>query len=81
MPVTKGATRKLAADKRKTAVNQVVKLAFKEAVAKMRRRPSTKNLAAAYRQLDRAAKTHLIHKNKAARLKSRISKLLQKRSE
>lgn len=79
MPVTKGAIRKQRADNRRAAINLRVKKTFKEAVLAGRKHPTAKNLTAAYKRLDRAAKTHVIHKNKAARLKSRLAKLLQKK--
>jgi ribosomal protein S20 len=40
--------------------------------------PGKKTLSAAFKALDKSAKGHIIHKNKAARLKSRLSKLLKK---
>lgn len=43
----------------------------------MRQKPSAKSLTEAFQKLDRAAKSHVIHKNKAARLKARLSKLLR----
>lgn len=76
MPITKGAIRKLAADKRKQMINLRVKSAYKSAVSAMRKKPSAKALVTAFQKLDRAAKVNTIHKNKAARLKSRLSKLL-----
>lgn len=79
MPITKGAIRKLRADKSKTRINAVVKRVFREAVSKMRRHPTLKNLVEVYRRLDRAAKSKVIHKNKADRLKSRLSRLLRKK--
>lgn len=41
-----------------------------------RKKPTKKNLGSVFSELDRAAKKHVIHKNKAARLKSRLSKLV-----
>lgn len=79
MPITKGAIRKQRADKRKTKINLDVKKAFKEAVSKMRKSPTSKNLITVYQKLDRASKSQVIHKNKASRLKSRLSKLLKKK--
>lgn len=76
MPITKGAIRKLRADKRKDDINHAAKDAYKEAVTLMRKKPTAKNLTAVFSKLDRAAKTNLIHKNTASRLKSRLSKLL-----
>ncbi|MDO8488230.1 MAG: 30S ribosomal protein S20 [bacterium] len=78
MPITVGAIRKQRADKRRVVVNLRVKNLYKNAVKKMRQKPNAKALTEAFSRLDRAAKTHVIHKNKAARLKSRLSKLLAK---
>jgi small subunit ribosomal protein S20 len=77
MPITVGAIRKQRSDLRKAAVNKAVKSNYKEAVHDVRIKPSAENLSEAFRQLDRAAKNKVIHKNKAARLKSRLSKLLK----
>ena len=79
MPITKGAIRKLRADKKKTRINVLVKRTFREAVTKMRKHPTVKNLVEVYKKLDRAAKSRAIHKNKADRLKSRLAKLLKKK--
>jgi len=79
MPITKGAIRKLRADKSKTRINGMVKRAFREAVSKMRKHPTVKNLVEVYKRLDRAAKSQVIHRNKADRLKSRLSRLLRKK--
>ncbi len=81
MPITKGAIRKQRADKRKTAINLKVRLAYKQAVAQMRRKPTPKALQTAFAQLDRAAKGYIIHANKASRLKSRLAKLLAKKKK
>ena len=79
MPITKSAIRKLRADKRKAKVNLKVRRALKEAVAQMRKKPSAKNLTAMFSRADRAAKSGVIHKNKASRLKSRLSALIAKK--
>ena len=47
---------------------------MKAAVKAARQQPTPAKLKAAYQALDRAAKTRIIHKNKAARLKSRLTK-------
>jgi ribosomal protein S20 len=53
-----------------------VHTALQKLVKSMRKKPTQTSLAKAFRALDKAAKTHVIHKNKAARLKARLSKLL-----
>ena len=77
MPVTLSAKKKLRGDKKKTAVNILVKRRLKKAIKTMRRQPTKKNLYLATSLLDLAAKKRVIHKNKAARLKSRLAKFLQ----
>lgn len=77
MPVIKQAIKKVRQDRRKAEVNLKVKSAFKKAVSTFRKKPSEAGLTSVYKLLDRAAKTNVIHSNKAARLKSRLSKLVQ----
>ncbi len=77
MPVTKQAIKKVRQDKRKTTVNSKVKTAYKAAVIAFRKKPSAAGLPAVFKVLDKAAKTNVIHKNKASRLKSRLSKLIK----
>ena len=79
MPQTVGAIRKLRADKRKAAVNLATRTTYKQGVAAFKKKPSVKALVALYSKIDRAAKKKVIHKNKAARLKSRLSKLVSKK--
>jgi small subunit ribosomal protein S20 len=78
MPITVGAIRKLKADKRKTVINLKVKKSLKEVVSRMRKKPTEKNLKDLFVWADRAVKRRVIHKNKAARLKSRLSALVKK---
>jgi small subunit ribosomal protein S20 len=51
------------------------------AVKPMRQKPTKKAFQKASQALDRAAKKGVIHKKKASRLKSRLSKLLQKKKK
>lgn len=76
MPVIKQAIKKVRQDKRKTTINSVLRTNYKKAVLTSRRSKTEASLKAAFRALDRAAKTNVIHKNKASRLKSRLSKML-----
>jgi len=79
MPITKGAIRKLRADRAKTKMNLSVKKAYKAAITAMRSKPTLKKLEKVYSTIDRAAKVNIVHKNTAARLKSRLAKLLRKK--
>lgn len=74
MPLIKSAIKKLRKDKTRTARNKVKKDNLKSLIKKVRVAKTPENLQAVFSALDKAAKTNLIHKNKAARLKSRLSK-------
>lgn len=76
MPVTKQAIKKVRQDRRKTAMNLVVKKALRGAIHAFRKNPTKEELVNVFRLADRAAKTNVIHKNRASRIKSRLSKLL-----
>lgn len=81
MPITLGAIRKQRADKRKSIMNTRVKLGYKSAVLAMRKKKTAEALKEAFSRLDRAAKTGVIHKNKASRLKARLSKLVAQKAK
>ncbi|OGE64756.1 hypothetical protein A3I48_04220 [Candidatus Daviesbacteria bacterium RIFCSPLOWO2_02_FULL_36_7] len=74
MPIIRSAIKKVRKDKTRTARNKKRELTFKSLVKKARVSKAAKDLQAAFSALDKAAKVHLIHPNKAARLKSRLSK-------
>lgn len=75
MPLLANAKKALRVSKRKTDVNARVKSIVKTMVDKVKKSPSSENLAGAYSALDTAVRKHLMHKNKAARVKSQLSKL------
>lgn len=75
MPVTKSASKKLRQDKKRALANRNKKEELKKKIKVAQKSPTDKNVKAAISALDRAVKVHILHKNKAARLKSRLSKL------
>ena len=70
MPITKSAKKALAASERKRAHNAVLENKLKKALKKVDQKNSNETVSL----IDKMAKTHIISKNKAGRLKSRISK-------
>ncbi len=74
MPITKGAKKKLRQDEFRKQKNRATLTAMKTAVKIARTSPTPKHLEIAYSSLDTAAKKKAIHKNRAARLKSRLAK-------
>lgn len=78
MPLTKRAIKKLRHDRKREIVNDQTRSKLHQIIRKVRKAPSVKSLTSAYQALDKAAKTHVIHSNRASRLKSRLAKLLKK---
>ncbi len=80
MPILKSAKKALRVSKKKNIVNRKVKSQVKTTIDQAIKEPSPANLAKASSKIDRAVKKNLIHKNKAARVKSRLAKLKSKSS-
>lgn len=79
MPITKQAIKKLARDRVIAKKNASLRERLRDQVKNMRKTPTKKALSLVFSALDKAAKKHVIHANKAARLKSRLSRLLSKK--
>jgi len=84
MPITTSAKKALRQNVRHRAVNLAKKEAYKDAVrdfkklvADKKMDEAKKQLNAVYQSLDKAAKTNVIMKNTAARIKSRMSSKLK----
>ncbi len=78
MPLIKSAIKKMRKDKTRTERNKKREANFRKLVKAMRKTPNQKNLTTVFSALDKAVKVDLIHKNRASRLKSRLSHLLAK---
>lgn len=85
MPITKSAAKAMRVSRRRRAINLKTINKYKDAVRAVRRAIAEKKkeealklLQASYKQLDKAAKKRVIHANKAARLKSRLSVAIAK---
>lgn len=74
MPIIKSAIKKVRRDKTRTARNKKREKSLKALLKKARLQKTPANLQAVFSALDKAAKVNLIHPNKSARLKSRLSK-------
>lgn len=75
MPVIKSAKKKLRQDNKKQEENKKLKSLLKELIKRAVKTKDTKKIQNAVRVADRAAKKHIIHKNKAARIKSQLYKI------
>lgn len=74
MPVTKTAKRALRGSAKKRVVNTRIGSALDMAIRKVKRDKKQKDVSNVFSLLDRAAKSHVIHKKKADRIKSRITR-------
>ncbi len=72
MPISASAKKSLRVAKRQALENRTIKVRVKNQI----KRASAETIPATFSILDKAAKNGVIHKNKAARLKSRLSKQL-----
>jgi len=77
MPLIESAKKALRQDKRRTIVNRNIKEALRLALKEAREKRSSKSLSKAFSALDIAAKKNVIHRNKASRLKSRLTKFVK----
>lgn len=78
MPVTTTAKRALRGSKNKESINKIILGKLEAAVRIARKGKTAEKILKAVSLADRAAKKKVIHKNKAARIKSQLSKLLPK---
>lgn len=75
MPVIKSAIKKLRQDKKREKQNNILRDSVKTVVRLAKKSKSGKDISKAIATVDKAAKNNIIHKNKAARLKSTLSKI------
>lgn len=76
MPIIRSAAKKLRQARKRSLANKAQREELRRLVTGFRRRPSAKGLAGVSSKLAKAAKTRVIHRNKAARLLSRLAKLV-----
>ena len=85
MPITRSAKKALRQTKRRTIQNTARRDAYKTAIKLVRQHVAAKRVAdaeriipEAYQALDKAAKTNVINKAAAARMKSRLMAAIRK---
>ncbi|MBQ6323691.1 MAG: 30S ribosomal protein S20 [Bacilli bacterium] len=82
MPNIKSAKKRMRSNAKKAEVNTLVSSSMKTAIKKFEKEVKTgekeaasNNLNIALQRIDKAVTSGLVHKNKAARLKSRLTKM------
>lgn len=78
MPVTKTAKRALRSSTEKQKINKLTISKLDIAIRRAKKSKTRQTITKAVSLADRASKKKVIHKNKAARIKSSLSKLLPK---
>lgn len=78
MPVTKTARRALRSSKEKESFNKIAMGKLEGAIRLAKKSKSEAKIITAISLTDRAAKKKVIHKNKSARIKSQLAKLIPK---
>ena len=78
MPIIASAIKRLRQIKKRSEVNREGRDLLKKMVHDFRKNPTPSLFVKVVSRIDKAAKTKIIHANKASRLKSRLSKLLKK---
>jgi ribosomal protein S20 len=73
MPIIKSAKKRVRTAKKAGVRNSKTRRSLKSALKAFVKTPSGKGLSSAQSNLDKAVKKNVIHKNKAARLKSRAA--------
>jgi ribosomal protein S20 len=74
MPILANAKKALRVSKRKAAVNQPVRSRLKTAVDGAKKKATPESLSSAFSAVDKAVKRNIIHRKKAARIKSNLAK-------
>lgn len=75
MPVIKSAIKKLRRDRKREKENDAFRHSLDRAIRLAKKSKSAKAVSDAVSIVDRAVKKNVIHKNRAARIKSSLSKL------
>jgi small subunit ribosomal protein S20 len=81
MPVIKSAKKKLKVDKKRESANKKTKAFINLVVKKAQKKPTEATVREAFKAIDKGVKKDIFHKNKGARIKSGLSKLISKKSK
>lgn len=80
MPVIKSAKKKLRQDKKRTIQNKKFRESVQLAIKKAKKAPAEKTIREAISFADKAGKKNIFHRNKVARVKAALAKLLGKKT-
>ncbi len=78
MPVTKSARKKLRKDRKRESQNKKIRASLEKAIKEVKKSATEKRVQEVFSLIDKASKKNIIHKNRAARIKSSLSKLINR---
>jgi small subunit ribosomal protein S20 len=81
MPVIRSAKKKLKVDKKRESSNKKTKNFIDMVVKKAQKKPSEAAIRIAFKAIDKGVKKDVFHKNKGARIKASLTKLISKKSK
>lgn len=81
MPVIRSAKKKLKVDRKRESSNKKAEAFINLVIKKTQRKPTPKSVQEAFKAIDKGVKKDIFHKNKGARIKSRLSKLIGKKTQ
>jgi len=79
MPVIKSAKKKLRVDRKRESANKKAESFINLVVKKAIKKPTPDSVSKAFKAIDKGVKKDIYHKNKAARIKSKLAKLIAKK--
>jgi small subunit ribosomal protein S20 len=80
MPVIRSAKKKLKVDKKRESANKKARALISLVIKKAQKKPTQESVQKAFQAIDKGIKKDIFHKNKGARIKSRLAKLIAKKS-
>ncbi len=80
MPIIKSAKKKLKQDRKKSARNARYTHTYKQIIKKLKKGDKKITVDSAYSIIDKIARKKIIHRHKAARLKSQIARAHKKKA-
>ena len=81
MPVIRSAKKKLKVDKKRESANKKAESFIDLVLKKALKKPTMENVRVTIKAVDKAVKKDIFHKNKAARIKSKLAKLINKKPQ
>lgn len=81
MPVIKSAKKKLKVDRKRESANKKAESYIDLVVKKAQKKPTAESVRIAFKAIDKGVKKDIYHKNKASRIKARLSKLISNKAQ